>query len=62
MGLSLEGFRSVVRELRDVTGLVTGRELGEWWRIECRGWLEFVERESGGFASLARDRDRNAKS
>jgi hypothetical protein len=51
LGLQIEGFRSVVRELKDLTGLNSTRDLGEWWRGNMGAWFEYVSLIARGESS-----------
>ncbi|GMV86472.1 MAG: hypothetical protein AMXMBFR80_23270 [Dehalococcoidia bacterium] len=51
LGLQIEGFRSVVRELKEITGLNSTRDLGEWWRRNMGAWLEYVSTIAQGEVS-----------
>lgn len=51
LGLQIEGFRSVVRELKEITGLNSTRDLGEWWRRNMGAWLECVSTIAQGEVS-----------
>lgn len=47
LGISLTGLRSHLEELRNLTGLDSGRELGRWWRQERTVWLHVMSLQAG---------------
>jgi hypothetical protein len=51
LGLQVEGFRSVVRELKEITGLNSTRDLGEWWRGHMGAWFEYLSSIARGEGS-----------
>jgi DNA-binding CsgD family transcriptional regulator len=47
LGVTYNGVRSLVRELKAITGCSGVHELGRWWRAHREEWARFVT-EAGG--------------
>lgn len=47
LGISYNGVRSCVNELKVITGCSDVRELGRWWRQFRGPWLAWCERQAG---------------
>lgn len=54
LDMTVNGFRSCVRELRGITGLASGRELGRWWRNSRPLWLRMMAEAAGTEDTAAR--------
>jgi DNA-binding CsgD family transcriptional regulator len=48
LGLSHNGVRSHIRDLRAITACTTCDELREWWRLHELPWLAYVARCASG--------------
>lgn len=42
VGIQLTGFRSIVEDIKGITGLNSVREIGRWWRSESPKWLAWL--------------------
>jgi DNA-binding CsgD family transcriptional regulator len=47
MGVSVNGVRSHVEDLKKLTGCTSTRQLGRWWRANRRAWLELMATVAG---------------
>ena len=42
LGMTYNGVRSHVRDLKGITGCEDVDELGRWWRANRKGWLRWL--------------------
>ena len=47
LGLSVNGVRSHVENLREITGCSSVRELARWWRDHRARWCRFMWEQAG---------------
>jgi DNA-binding CsgD family transcriptional regulator len=47
LGISVNGVRSHVEDLREITGMNHSRDIGRWWRDgAAASWANFLARKS----------------
>jgi DNA-binding CsgD family transcriptional regulator len=51
LGITVNGVRSHVGDLREITGCSGVRELGRWWRHNRHGWMRSRARVAGADSS-----------
>jgi hypothetical protein len=47
LGMTYEGVRSIVRDLKHHTGLDSVRDIGRWWIDEASAWLKWAGEQGG---------------
>jgi DNA-binding CsgD family transcriptional regulator len=47
LGLSSEGVRSTVEELKEKLDARSVRELRQWWRVQREGWVAWCAEQAG---------------
>lgn len=47
LGISYEGVRSAVREIKRYTGLDDVRSIGRWWLVEAPKWAAWAAHQGG---------------
>jgi hypothetical protein len=47
IGMTFSGFRSIVEDIKNKSGLHSVRDIGRWWRCEAPRWLAWVAEQGG---------------